>query len=623
MAPDKAKRNTRSKSCGRSRGRSSSPAAGNSQHPLLPGQSNLSLPFDGTLPPEIVNNQASSHSNSSQVGKHQSSKAQIVQPDKNSTGSLNTSPSNTPELAITGSSPEVGAPLGDNTESKPGSEEEPIPSNRVLAQTLSQVLKELRDIKGQIIKLDKVEATTNAMASQLSGVVEKTAELETAVASNTTRLREVDDKITTLKGSVEKQEKFLNNTKVWKEEVLETSNKNVKRVNELVVTQQKQVDAFHENVNKIRQSILDEVDTKVDKKVKVIETSLRKESKNEIAEAKKEIQEGMFCQSLKSQAYNNKLNLVVTGLKADEQKSDRQAVSEFFTKTLGAKEVSINSVRRIGPQRDDGSGYIRPMVVQFKDMESRSQVWKKRMDITADDGSNKIRVQADIPKPLREGLQVMFRVAKAAAKIPEFASARVTDYQLEVNGKTYQISDLEKLPKQIRPSTLASPCSDTAMVFFTRHSFLSNHHMSEFKIEDQTYQSIEQYLAVCKASMAENQALIDRARKAYDPVQAKHILNLLKNAHAQEWNAQIEGTILKGLRAKFTQSQSLRDKLIRTGKLQLGEASKNPRWGIGMDLNDPDVLNQGKWLESGNLLGKSLMKIREELQPDRSRKNRK
>lgn len=114
--------------------------------------------------------------------------------------------------------------------------------------------------------------------------------------------------------------------------------------------------------------------------------------------------------------------------------------------------------------------------------------------------------------------------------------------------------------------------------------------------------------------MAKNPALIDRARKAHDPVQAKHVLNLLKDAHTQEWYEQIEDTIMKGLRAKFTQNQSLRHKLIGTGKLQLGEASKNPRWGIGMDLNDADVLNQEKWLKSGNLLGKSLMKLRDELQ---------
>lgn len=159
------------------------------------------------------------------------------------------------------------------------------------------------------------------------------------------------------------------------------------------------------------------------------------------------------------------------------------------------------------------------------------------------------------------------------------------------------------------------------MVFFTKHSFLSNHHLSKFTIEDEVYQSVEQYLAICKASIAKKPALIDRARKAQDPVQAKHVLNLLKDAHTQEWNDQIEEIIMRGLRAKFTQNQALRDKLSGTGNLQLGEASKNPRWGIGMDLNDAEVLNQEKWLKTGNLLGKSLMKIRDELKQGQARKN--
>lgn len=456
------------------------------------------------------------------------------------------------------------------------------------------------------------------MSNQLSGVVERTAELETGVTSIAARLREVDDELITLKAKVENQGNLLVSTKAWKEEVLQNNNKNVSRINELVVIQQKQVDSFHDNVNQIKQSLLEEVDKKVDQKVQAAKTTLQKEAKKEAADLKKELKEelekGRYCQSLKNQAFNNRLNLVVTGLKPDEQKTDFEAVSEFFSKTLEAGEVSIASVRRIGPLRDDGSGYIRPIVVRFRDFEHRNQVWKKRMDITSEDGNNKIRVQADLPKPLREGLQVMYRVVKAASKIPEYASAKVSEYQLEVNGQVYQILDLEKLPKEIRPSTLSSPCSDTALVFFTRHSFLSNHHLCEFKIEDQVYHSVEQYLAFCKASMAEKPALVDRARKAHDPVQAKHILNALKDVNKQEWNDQSEGIILKGLRAKFNQNQSLRDKLIKTGNLRLGEASKNPRWGIGMDLNDPDVLNHEKWLQSGNLLGNSLMTIREEVQ---------
>lgn len=150
---------------------------------------------------------------------------------------------------------------------------------------------------------------------------------------------------------------------------------------------------------------------------------------------------------------------------------------------------------------------------------------------------------------------------------------------------------------------------------------MSNHHLSDFKIDDKVYHSVEQYLAVTRVTLAKRPALISRARKAQDPVQAKHILDALKEDHKQEWDEKVEDVILRGLRAKFSQNRSLREKLSNTGKLKLGEASKNPRWGIGLELGDPEVLNQEKWLESGNLLGKSLMKIRDKIQQGRNKKH--
>lgn len=55
-------------------------------------------------------------------------------------------------------------------------------------------------------------------------------------------------------------------------------------------------------------------------------------------------------------------------------------------------------------------------------------------------------------------------------------------------------------------------------------------------------------------------------------------------------------------------------KPTRNNNLHLGEASTNSRWGIGMTLEDPDVLDTTKWKAEGNLLGNLLMTVRGELQ---------
>lgn len=210
-------------------------------------------------------------------------------------------------------------------------------------------------------------------------------------------------------------------------------------------------------------------------------------------------------------------------------------------------------------------------------------------------------------------MQTLYKVLGAAKSIEEFSSAKVHNYQLELNDQIFQITDLERLPRQLRPSTLASPKSDTHMVFFSRHARLSNHFPASFAIGNHQYKTMEQFLAVRRAELSGNKDLIDKAYKAEDPVIAKHVLNALKGNHQQDWEQQVEEIALEGLRAKFGQNRQLRDYLCSTKQLILGEASRNTCWGIGMELSDPDVLDHSKWLESGNLLGRSLMKVRSEL----------
>lgn len=75
--------------------------------------------------------------------------------------------------------------------------------------------------------------------------------------------------------------------------------------------------------------------------------------------------------------------------------------------------------------------------------------------------------------------------------------------------------------------------------------------------------------------------------------------------------------------AKFKQNKGLLDFLLSTKNLLLGEASKNPCWGIGMTLEDREVTDALKWNKDGNLLGKTLMSIRAELIPKKAAKPKK
>lgn len=178
--------------------RSPSSAAPNSEHSELSAPTNLSEPHNDTLPLENVNNNKGTelhHMEPSQVRMSEASNEHVI------TSEVITSSSAPNSMQVhepndTGlSNPAINTSQGDDTVHDQKNEGNPVLSNKEIAETLIQVLAELKDIKGHMSKRDKMEASTTTLANQLAGVVERTAELETAVSSNATRLREVDDKL--------------------------------------------------------------------------------------------------------------------------------------------------------------------------------------------------------------------------------------------------------------------------------------------------------------------------------------------------------------------------------------------------------------------------------------------
>lgn len=459
-------------------------------------------------------------------------------------------------------------------------------------KALLLVLSELRDIKTQMVKLHQLESTTASMVGQLATNTSKMGELVETVSQNKANIEGVGRDLDSLKDKVDKQSSQLVNLQDMKGDMAESTDKAVSKMNELIDIQRDQVESFNSGAKQLQKDWKREVMDEVNKKFE-------------------DLGKQKHYQSLKDQAFRNRYNLVVGGLTEEAEKTTVQIVKNFFSETLQTPDVQIRSAQRLGSQEATASKYNRPILVRFDNWADRNVIWRKRAAIP-DNKDNKYRIQADLPKELREGIPTLYKVANAASKIKEFTNVRVHDYQLELNGKAFQISDLEQLPSQIRPSSLAETKSDTHLVFFSRHSKLSNHHPSEFTVKGQRFASMEQFLATRRAELSGKEDLIKKAQDSQDPVQAKHILNALHGDHQQEWDQQLEVTAMDGLRAKFTQNRSLRDHLCSTGELTLGEASTNKRWGIGMDINNKEVLDQTKWSTEGNLLGRSLMNLRSE-----------
>lgn len=461
-------------------------------------------------------------------------------------------------------------------------------------KTLLFVLAELKDIKSSMGTIQKIEETTATFSKELSMINSRTAELEESFAATSARVKELGDDVSALKSVTQKQESSMTNLKKMKEEISAENSSKVEEMKELLVSQREQVDSLSSSVADIKQEISAEVDKKIERKF------------DQLA------QESCF-QSLREQVFNKRFNLIITGLQEDTQMSMSDLVIKFLESKLNLKNIEFKSATRIGPAPEDQQSFIRPILLNFGGINHRNRVWRKRHFDADEQNDQRVRVQADLPRELKEGIQMLYLVAKAASNFEQFHSAKVFNYQLEIDEKRYLPSQLEDLPYEIRPSTLSTPRSELTLAFFSKRSILLNHNPAEFIVDDQKYFNVEHYLAVKRAAFSKQPSMIRKAATARDPKQAKYVLNALRDDRPDEWYADIESVLLEGLRAKFSQNPALATFLIETNNLLIGEASKDERWGIGMTLSNPEVLNSSLWNPEGNLLGVSLMKIRAEL----------
>lgn len=369
---------------------------------------------------------------------------------------------------------------------------------------------------------------------------------------------------------------------------------------------------------KKQEAMLAEVDQKVEAKLKLMQATLQTENAafkdelmvqadDKIRQETREIKDEV----LQAKCDARKINLLIVGIKEKEGENLKDVISSFFTKNMALSGIEIVSTYRLGKL---GGNRPRLILVRFASMAHRQQVWFSKSKIKPDEEGGKIWIHEDLPKAAKHVQRSFFKVLKKAKSIEgRFEEAYIMGKSLYIDGKAYGEKDLELLPDVLRPSNMATLQSDTTVAFFGRFSPLSNHHPSPFSLDDRQFTCMEQFLAWSRATLAGDQSLISRALSKADPVVYKGILNDLHNTMPEEWKGQLDDTVLRGLRAKFQCNPALAHFLCSTHPKVIGEASLSKRWGIGFTLSHQEVLQSEKWLPEGNLLGRSLMVVRDEL----------
>lgn len=356
----------------------------------------------------------------------------------------------------------------------------------------------------------------------------------------------IKDEIKISSAGVQKQVKSLNNKMKEVESHISTNTKEIAKINQKV-----------SSIDNIQEMIASEVQKHVSNKVDSLEKELHA-SQAEIAKLKKaksrtsdsSSSENVSRQEfLKEQCFTRKCNLMLMGVdELKEGEDEATKVAELLQKRLNIPTLKIEMAIHMGPT---AGKYPRPILITFKHIKQRFQVWFKKGDLNKDQ-ETKLWLQEDLPKPLRADLNALLKVQKRAKSLSDkYTDVKIKDFKIRVQGQFYNAQELELLPDDLKPSTSTTPQNDKAVAFFGRSSALSNHHICKFIIAERSFSCVEHFLAWQRANVAEDKTLAAEVLTMKDPSDHKKTLNALRDKNPDRWEETVENVLLTALRAKF------------------------------------------------------------------------
>ncbi len=157
--------------------------------------------------------------------------------------------------------------------------------------------------------------------------------------------------------------------------------------------------------------------------------------------------------------------------------------------------------------------------------------------------------------------------------------------------KSIPASNLKTLPPELDPRKIATKETENYLFFYSAASPLSNFHPSTFIINGETYTCGEEYIQTSKARFFKDHETYKKIKVCASPGQMKALGSNVKGFNSAAWATCVENVATKCQLEKFSQNKELRDYLLSTESKSLIEASpKDSFWGIGISLNDPDII---------------------------------
>ena len=285
----------------------------------------------------------------------------------------------------------------------------------------------------------------------------------------------------------------------------------------------------------------------------------------------------------------------------------RGKVYKFFTDSLkitDSGKIAFQRCHRMGPKMDSKG---RDIIVRFQSFGDREMVWGKRKSLK---GTSFI-LKEDFPREIEAWRSRLYPILKAAWNDHQKATLIVD--KLIIEGRRYDINSLQNLPENLQPVNLSTKITDSMILFHGKDSFLSNFYDAPFELDGIKYTGSEQYYQYSKAKHSGNDMIAAEILATPNPVEQMKLGRSLK-PETDQWNNTLSESIMEaGIKAKFQQNPSLRQKLLKTGNRELVECNRHDiYWSNGLSLYNEDAPDKNKWVGK-NILGNILTNVRNEL----------
>ena len=143
--------------------------------------------------------------------------------------------------------------------------------------------------------------------------------------------------------------------------------------------------------------------------------------------------------------------------------------------------------------------------------------------------------------------------------------------------------------------------------------YLSNWYRAEFDLDGIHFTSTEQYIMYRKCTLLGDQASAKAVLATDDPEKQQAIGQKAQGYIGNLWAGSRQMIAAKGLMAKFSQNDDLKQQLLSTGDSWLVECAGSDKvWACGIRLKDDSRRDIANWTGT-NILGFALMQVREML----------